>query len=42
MLSQAIPNIYTLTLSLPGFSAQIKHKNHKKINSVQQQSEHHH
>ena len=27
MLSQAIPNIYTLTLSMPCFSAQMKYKN---------------
>ena len=29
-------------LSLPHFSVQIKHKNYKNMNSVQQQCEHHH
>ena len=31
-----------LTLSLPCFSVQIKHKNYTNMNSVEQQSEHHH
>ena len=31
-----------LTLSLPSFSVQIKHKMCKNMNSVQQQSEYHH
>ena len=37
-----LPMNWKLTLSLPCFSVQIKHKNCKNMNSVQQQREHHH
>ena len=37
-----IEEISGLALSLPCFSVQIKHKNCKNMNSVQQQREHHH